>query len=122
MCICAHLDLSLPFFCGHEETKESKPQRRKASVGEAVASPALLAVSVTLQMIPHSVGCQDCKRVCRRGTGGKPYTFPLIPAGCECSIWAEKSLSPQRWGPGEVCVCAVAGSDQPLSLQAEVKP
>lgn len=72
MCICVHPGLSLPFFWGHEETKERKPQRRKASAGEAVASPALLATSVTLQMIPHSVRFQDRKHVCRRETVGKP--------------------------------------------------
>ena len=88
---CVHLDLSLPFFWGHKETEERKPQRRKASEGEAVASPALLVMSVTLHMIPHSVQLQDGKHVCRRGTVGKPYIFPCIPASCGCSVWA-KSL------------------------------
>lgn len=97
MRVCARLDLSLPFFWGHEETKGRKPQRRQASVGEAVASPAQPAMSVTLQTIPRSVRFQR-----RRGTGGKPYTSPLIPASCERSIWAEISA---RAG-GDLARCA----------------
>lgn len=114
-CICERPDLAIPPFWGHEETKERKPQRRRAVVGAAGASPALLAMPGALHTIPRSGRFQDCEHV----SAGKPRAFPLAPAAGERSIRAQPRPTP---GGTWRSVCERRGPTSPSRCRLRLHP